>query len=250
MSTDRKNSVPLFYLVELEYVDGLVELKADKNGTMYPIRLFPADDAESVSDRLRHDLLPLLSDIRTDIAGALTEEANTFTSLFWIFVLSLVLMYFILCAQFESFLQPLVVLAEIPIDVCFAMFTLLLCGYSFNIMSGIGIIASCGIIINDSILKIDAINKLIADGMPINEAIHTAGKLRIRPIVMTSLTTIIGMLPFFLTSDLGSELQQPLALGMVAALVIGTPVSLFVVPVLFESIILRRKKGRKAKVTA
>ena len=169
-----------------------------------------------------------------------------FTSLFWIFILAVVMMYFILCVQFESFLQPLVVLAEIPIDVCFALIMLWICGYSFNIMSGIGIIASCGIIVNDSILKLDAINNLIAEGVAPHEAVHMAGRQRIRPIVMTSLTTIIAMIPFFFTSDLGSELQQPLALSMISTLAIGTLVSVFVVPVLYETLILNYRKPAPA----
>ena len=150
-------------------------------------------------------------------------------------------MYFILCAQFESFTQPLIVLAEIPVDIAFAMLVLMCCGYSLNIMSGIGLIASCGIVINDSILKLDAINVLVKKGMKPQEAIHKAGKMRIRPIIMTSLTTVIGMVPFFFTNDLGSELQQSLALAMIAALCIGVPVSLFLIPLIYDKFILERK---------
>lgn len=238
-SRDGKAAVPLSYLVRYSHVDGLAHVIADKKGVMHPVSVYPDGDAGKTADNIQANVLNKFPQTRTEIGGGIVEEAGTFSSLFGIFMISLVLMYFILCAQFESFVQPLVVLSEIPIDVCFAMFMLLLFGYSFNIMSGIGIIASCGIVVNDSILKIDAINNLIAQGMPIREAIHTAGKSRIRPIVMTSLTTIIGMVPFFFTNDIGSELQQPLALGMIAALGIGTMVSIFVVPILFEVLVLR-----------
>ena len=121
------------------------------------------------------------------------------------------------------------------------MLVLMCCGYSLNIMSGIGLIASCGIVINDSILKLDAINVLVKKGMKPQEAIHKAGKMRIRPIIMTSLTTVIGMVPFFFTNDLGSELQQSLALAMIAALCIGVPVSLFLIPLIYDKFILERK---------
>ncbi len=238
--------VPLSYLVRISYVDGLPEIKSDMKGVMYPIEFYPPSDAEGMIDKLRTEVLVKHPDIRTDIGGAVMEQNRMFTSLFWIFILAVVMMYFILCVQFESFLQPLVVLAEIPIDVCCALIMLWICGYSFNIMSGIGIIASCGIIVNDSILKLDAINNLIAEGVAPHEAVHMAGRQRIRPIVMTSLTTIIAMIPFFFTSDLGSELQQPLALSMISTLAIGTLVSVFVVPVLYETLILNYRKPAPA----
>ncbi|MGM9704956.1 MAG: efflux RND transporter permease subunit [Prevotella sp.] len=248
MPQNANGPVALSYLLRYNYNNGLADLQADNKGVMYPIAVYPSGDAQKTADRIQKDVLNHHHDIRTAIGGSVIEEAGMFATLVWIFVLSMVLMYFILCVQFESFVQPLVVLAEIPVDVCFALFSLLIFGYSFNIMSGIGIIASCGIVVNDSILKIDAINKLIAKGMPVQEAIHTAGKLRIRPIVMTSLTTIIAMLPFFFTEDLGSELQQPLALGMIATLAIGTVVSLFVIPLLFEYLILKRRKTSRTRM--
>ena len=112
-----------------------------------------------------------------------------------ILFISLLLMYFILAAQFESFLQPLLVLAEIPIDLAFALLLLWICGHTLNLMSAIGLIVTCGIVINDSILKLDAINELRKAGVPLLEAIHEAGRRRLRPIIMTSLTTIFAMVP-------------------------------------------------------
>ena len=107
---------------------------------------------------------------------------------------------------------------------------------TLNLMSGIGIIVSCGIIVNDSILKIDTINELRKSGIPLHNAVHTAGLRRLRAIIMTSLTTIGAMLPVLFTSDMGSELQQPLAVAMIAAMTIGTAVSLFVIPLAYTKI--------------
>ena len=108
-------------------------------------------------------------------------------------------MYFILCAQFESFLQPLIVLLEIPVDTAFALITLWVFGHTLNLMSAIGIIVTCGIVVNDSILKLDTINELRKTGIPLVEAIHIAGKRRLRAIIMTSLTTIFAMVPLLFT---------------------------------------------------
>ncbi len=101
-----------------------------------------------------------------------------------ILFVSILLMYFILAAQFESFVQPLIVLFEIPIDVAFALLLLWVCGHTLNLMSAIGLIVTCGIIINDSILKLDAINELRKAGTPLLEAIHEAGRRRLRPIII------------------------------------------------------------------
>ena len=135
-----------------------------------------------------------------------------------------------------SFVQPLIVLIEIPIDAAFGLLVLWLCGHTLNLMSCIGIIVSCGIVINDSILKIDAINELRKRGMPVLQAVHTAGQRRLRAIAMTSLTTIGAMVPILFTSDMGSELQQPLAIAMIATMVIGTVVSLFVIPLVYTMV--------------
>lgn len=150
-----------------------------------------------------------------------------------ILIISVLLMYFILCAQFESFLQPLIVLAEIPIDIAFGLVVLWALGHTMNLMSAIGIIVSCGIVVNDSILKLDSINELRKEGMPLVEAIHTAGHRRLRAIIMTTLTTVFAMVPLLFTSDMGSELQRPLSIAMIGTMMVGLLVSLFVIPLIY-----------------
>jgi multidrug efflux pump subunit AcrB len=136
------------------------------------------------------------------------------------------------------------VLLELPIDIAASLLVLWACGHTLNVMSAIGIIVSCGIIINDSILKIDVINTLRREGMSILEAIHTAGHRRLRAIVMTSLTTVFALLPVLFTSDIGSELQAPLALSMIGGMVIGTMVSLYVIPLIYWFIYRNSKNIR------
>jgi multidrug efflux pump subunit AcrB len=154
-------------------------------------------------------------------------------------------MYFILVAQFESFLQPLIVMMEIPIDVAAALFFLWISGHSLNLMSAIGIVVTCSVIINDSILKIDAIDQLRKEGRGLMDAIHEAGRRRLRPIVMTALTSIFGLLPIMFSYDMGNELQKPLAIAMISAMVIGTFVSLFFIPLIYWAIY--RKEDVKSK---
>ena len=170
---------------------------------------------------------------RTALTGDSKEYRESSSSLMFAFILAIVLIYLILAAQFESFVQPLIMLLEIPIDVAFALLLLWICGHTLNLMSAIGLIVTCGIIINDSILKLDAINELRKEGMPLLEAIHEAGRRRLRPIIMTSLTTIFAMVPLLFSFDMGSELQKPLSIAMIGAMSVGTLVSLFIIPLIY-----------------
>ncbi len=163
-----------------------------------------------------------------------------------ILLVSIMLMYFILAAQFENFKQPLIVLLEIPIDIAAALGLLIITGHTLNLMSAIGIVVTCGIIINDSILKIDVMNQLRKEGMQIMEAIHEAGRRRLKAILMTSMTSIVCMLPLLFTNDLGSNLEKPLAIATIGGMLMGTPVSLFVVPLVYWWI-YRKEEKRKDK---
>ena len=154
--------------------------------------------------------------------------------------LSLLLLYFILAAQFESLTQPFIVLLEIPIDIAGCLLMLLLFGATINIMSLIGMIVMMGIIINDSILKIDTINHLRPE-LPLHEAIRVGGIRRLKPILMTSITTILALTPFLFGSGLGVALQRPLALTVIGGLALGTLVSLYFIPVAYWW--LYRKSG-------
>ena len=181
----------------------------------------------------------------TEFSGAIFSNSRMMKELTVILGVSVVLMYFILCAQFGSFLQPLIVLLEIPIDTAFALLALWMTGHTLNLMSAIGIIVTCGIVVNDSILKLDAINTLRREGMPLMEAIHTGGARRLRPIVMTSLTTILAMVPMLFTDDMGSRLQRPLAIAMIGSMTVGTIISVFIIPLIYF-LIYRKHGSQKA----
>jgi len=116
-------------------------------------------------------------------------------------------------------------------------------GSSINLMSLIGIIVMCGIVINDSILKVDTINKLRKSGYSLVRAIMVGGSRRIKPILMTSLTTILAVAPFLYRGDMGSDLQYPLSVALIGGMVIGTFVSVFYVPVFYYAI-YHRKNGK------
>ena len=129
-------------------------------------------------------------------------------------------------------------------DRAFVLLGLWACGHTLSLMSAICIIVSCGIVVNDSILKLDSINELRKEGMPLFEAIHTAGIRRLRAIIMTTLTTIFAMVPLLFTSDIGSELQRPLSIAMIGSMTVGVIISLFIVPLIYW-FIYRRYETKK-----
>ena len=224
--------IPLRDLVRISPAEDLKTITAGRNGEYIPFRFYDVEDAEPLMAEVKQ-AVDATGDWDTAFSGSFFSNRQMLDELVVILFISILLMYFILAAQFESFVQPLIVLLEIPIDVAFALLLLWVCGHTLNLMSAIGLIVTCGIIINDSILKLDAINELRKAGMPLMEAIHEAGRRRLRPIIMTSLTTIFAMVPLLFSFDMGSELQKPLSIAMIGAMFIGTLVSLFIIPLIY-----------------
>lgn len=229
---DRPAYVPLSQLVQVVPAEDLKCITAGKNGEYIPMCFFEVDDAPRLLRSVRQTV-KAAEGWEVDFSGSFFSNEQMMGELAVILLVSVLLMYFILCAQFESFLQPLIVLLEIPVDTAFALLSLWLFGHTLNLMSAIGIIVTCGIVVNDSILKIDSINELRKGGVPLEEAIHTAGRRRLRAIIMTSLTTVFAMLPLLFTNDMGSELQRPLAIAMIGSMLLGTLVSLFIIPLIY-----------------
>lgn len=238
----QSTEIPLRSLISVDNSNDLKTITAGNAGEYVPIG-FNVQGRETSTMQKIMDTVHNDDNFEVDFAGSFFSNSKMMKELIVILLVSLILMYFILCAQFESFLQPLIVLLEIPIDTAFALLALMIFGQTLNLMSAIGIIVTCGIVVNDSILKLDAINELRKSGVPLETAIHTAGRRRMRAIIMTSLTTIFAMLPVLFTSDMGSELQQPLAIAMIGSMVVGTIVSIFIIP-LFYWLIYRKHESK------
>lgn len=238
----KRSEIPLRSLITISGSNDLKTIIAGGAGEYVPLE-FSAEGHERETMSRISETVRGGESFDVDFAGSYFSNAKMMKELIVILLVSVMLMYFILCAQFESFTQPLIVLLEIPVDTAFALIALMIFGQTLNLMSAIGIIVTCGIVVNDSILKLDAINELRKTGMPLVEAIHTAGRRRLRAIIMTSLTTIFAMVPVLFTSDMGSELQRPLAISMIGSMVVGTAVSIFIIP-LFYWLIYRRHENK------
>ncbi|MBD3336416.1 MAG: MMPL family transporter [Candidatus Eisenbacteria bacterium] len=179
----------------------------------------------------------------TFVTGGEQEEINrSFRDLGWALLLSALLVYMILAAQFESFLDPLIISAVLPVGVAGAFLTLFVTGHSINIISLIGLIALLGIAVNDAIVKVATIRRLRGEGRSGRDAILEASRLRFRPIIMTTLTTILAMVPMAIGIGSGEQIQRPLAVTIIGGLFIATLLTLFLTPVVYE--VLHRRTDR------
>ena len=140
----------------------------------------------------------------------------------------------------------MIILSEIVVDIFGALLLLWICGAGINAMSMIGIVVMSGIVINDSILKVDTINRLRKEnGYNLLRAIMTGGSRRLNPILMTTLTTVLAMVPFLTKGDMGSDLQFPLSIVMIGGMMVGLIVSIFGIPLIYYFIYRKSDKARR-----
>ncbi|MBS1447415.1 MAG: efflux RND transporter permease subunit, partial [Odoribacter sp.] len=230
VKNDAGIDIPLSLLLRENRINDLKNIISGAEGEYYPLQLEVKE--KNIPDITRQITAVVAADRNFEVSfsGSYYSNREMIKELSAILVVSLLLLYFILAAQFESLIQPLIILSEIGIDLFGALFLLWICGSSINIMSMIGIIVMCGIVINDSILKVDTINRLRKEGKGLLKAILMAGNKRLKPIIMTSLTTILAILPFLFTGNLGADLQFPLSLAIIGGMTVGTIVSVYFIP--------------------
>ncbi len=239
LNKEGNNYIPAESLVELSTEYDYKSIVGKKEGVVVPVDIqYAGKDNRQLMDRFQQEAR--LMDMDVHFGGSFFQGTQTMKEMIVIIIIAILMLYFILAAQFESLGLPLIILVEIPIDLAFTLFSLWIFGTSLNLMSMIGIIVMCGIIINDSILKIDTIIRLEKEGYPLLEAIHEGGVRRLKPILMTSLTSIIAMVPLLWGNDIGSQLQQPLAIAMISGMSFGTIVSLYFVPLCYYFVNRRR----------
>jgi HAE1 family hydrophobic/amphiphilic exporter-1 len=172
-------------------------------------------------------------DYRIDITGEELKRKESMSSLTFALILSVILVFMVLAAEFESIIQPFVILLTMPFACVGTILTFLIFGKSLNMMAYIGIIMLCGIAVSNAIILIDRINQLREDGMGKKDSIVTAGSQRIRPILMTSLTTIFALLPLTIGIGESASLRAPMAMAVIGGLVSSTVLTLIVIPCVY-----------------
>lgn len=182
----------------------------------------------------------------TDVAGLSKEYRDSSNSLIFAFIFALILIYLVLSAQFESFMDPLTIMFTVPLAIFGALFSLWLFDFTLNVFSQIGIIMLIGLVTKNGILIVEFANQRKAQGMNIQESIEGAASARFRPILMTSLSTILGILPIALALGAGAESRVPMGVAVIGGMLISTILTLFVIPAIYTY--LTSKKGRLARV--
>jgi HAE1 family hydrophobic/amphiphilic exporter-1 len=176
---------------------------------------------------------PFPANVVASLSGQEEERQRSFASLLMALALALFLVYLVMAAQFESLLHPFVILFTVPLGAIGAIAALVAVGQTINVVVLIGLVMLGGIVVNNAIVLVDTVNQLRAAGLPKLQALVQAGQRRLRPILMTTGTTTLGLLPMALGLGEGAELRAPLALTVIGGLLIATLLTLVVIPVVY-----------------
>jgi multidrug efflux pump len=211
---------------------------------------FTLGEALDSLNRIAGEVLPKGSS--TALSGESRELEESGSALYFAFLLALVVVFMVLASQFESLVHPFTVLLAVPLAVTGALFTLKLAGSTINVYSQIGMILLIGLVSKNSILLVEYINQLKDRGMTALAAAQEAGRIRLRPILMTSVATVMGALPIALGLGAGSLSRRPLGYAIVGGLVFSTMLTLYVVPavyLIFDGLLERSRRRSLARQT-
>ena len=213
-----------------------------------------ADDTVSTAEMSQAvqgvlDTFELPDGITYETGGEMEEMINTFTQLAYALVVALGLVYFVLASQFESFIMPVIIMTILPIGLLGSLFTLPLTGNKISMVAFIGVIMLAGTVVNSSIVLIDYMNIRRKRGEDKDTAILNACPRRVRPVLMTTLTTVLGLLPMVFSNGEGAEMMRPMAIVMITGMVVSTIVTLLFTPVYYSLIdsLTQRVRTRSAE---
>ena len=172
----------------------------------------------------------LPKDVRVNVRGSVEGMQASFSSFGFGLILSVILVYLILVAQFQSFIDPLLILLAVPTGLAGVLLILFLTGTTLNVMSLMGVVMMVGIVVSNSILIVDFTHRLREEGKPLREAVALACRVRLRPVLMTSLATLFGLIPMALSLGTGSEAYAPLARAIIGGLAVSVVLTVYIVP--------------------
>jgi HAE1 family hydrophobic/amphiphilic exporter-1 len=174
------------------------------------------------------------NDFRIEIGGLAEEQMKSFMYLGIAMLVAVILTYMVMASQFESFLDPFIIMFTVPLAIIGVALALVLTGTDLSVMAFIGIIMLVGIVVNNGIVLVDYINQLRAQGLSLYDAITQGGHVRLRPVLMTALTTVLGMFPLALGLGESGESWAPLARAVMGGMIVSTALTLVVVPILYS----------------
>jgi multidrug efflux pump subunit AcrB len=238
--------VTLGSVADIEQINTPTEVDHNQIRRVIDIYVSPRSEAlqkigAQVNDLLAHT--PRDRNTVIDVRGAVVSMNQSFRDFGLGLIIAIALVYLILMAQFASFIDPFIILMAIPPGLAGVVLILVLTGSTLNIMSLMGVIMMAGIVVSNSILIVEFTNTLHERGMPLLDATIQACKVRLRPILMTSLATLLGMIPMALGFEAGSEQYAPLARAIIGGLTVSVVVTMFLVPAVYLVIHGRRKEN-------
>ncbi len=236
INPDATTPIPLSAVAEvtLELGPSAINRISQQRVAIVSANLAYGDLAEAVTEArsiLASQQLP--ASVQAEFGGQNEEMEHSFQSLKIALILAVFLVYLVMASQFESFLHPLLILFAVPMAVSGSVFGLYLTGTHVSVVVFIGLIMLAGIVVNNAIVLIDRINQLREEGMDKLDAITEAAKSRLRPIMMTTLTTVLGLLPMAMGLGDGSEVRAPMAITVIFGLALSTLLTLVLIPVLY-----------------
>jgi HAE1 family hydrophobic/amphiphilic exporter-1 len=199
------------------------------------------DVAKDVKDVIAKINVPL--GITINLGADIEEQGKSFRDLFLLFLLGSLLVYMVMASQFESLLDPFIIIFSIPFAITGVVFALYLGNVTLSIASFIGLVMLVGIVVNNAIVLVDYINILRSRGLSMHDAVVTGGSNRLRPVLMTTITTLFGMFPMAFSRGEGSEMWQPIGIAMIGGLSFSTLVTLLLVPIVYS--LLKGRGGKK-----
>jgi hydrophobic/amphiphilic exporter-1 (mainly G- bacteria), HAE1 family len=229
-------------VARVEITEGPAEIRRTDQERVATVSANIQGDLRSGAERAQVLLaqLDLPTDVFGKVAGQNTDLESSYLSLFVALGLAIFMVYLVMASQFESLLHPFLILFSVPLALVGAVYALYLTSTTLSVIVFIGLIMLVGIVVSNAIVLIDRVNQLRAGGMDKYDALIQAGRTRLRPIVMTTLTTLVGFLPMASAVGEGAELRAPLAITVIGGLTFSTLLTLIVVPVLYQ-LIDRRK---------
>ena len=186
--------------------------------------------------------------VMVNVGGAYEEMMDSFMDLGLLLAISIILVFLVMASQFESFVMPFVIMFSIPFSFTGVVIALLLTNTTLSIIAGLGAVLLIGIVVKNGIVLVDYINLQRDRGLPLNEAIAISGRMRLRPVLMTAMTTILAMLPLALSTGEGSEIWSPMGISLIGGLIFSTAVTLVIVPVVYGIFARRGERDKLRKL--
>lgn len=237
LSTLHGTQIPLGLVADIEEGRGVLEIKRENQQRVVYIKAEPQGiSLGGATEVLKEEIdkMDISPEVQLEFGGQVSEQTESFRSLYVMFVIGLLLVFMVMASQFESLKNPFIIIFTIPLSVTGVIIAFYLTGLTLSAVTFLGVIMLLGIVVNNGIVIVDYTNLLRSRGLDVRDAIKNAGNSRLRPVLMTSFTTMLGMLPMALSKGVGSEIWSPLGVTIIGGMLVSTMITLILIPVIYS----------------